>query len=227
MSFYLALDTATDACSVATFLDGEIRERYELLQRDHTQKLLPMVHAALADCGRTISQLEGIACGICPGSFAGLRIGIGVVKGLALARNLPVIGVSSLAMLAQRAFAQHGVTQVAACLDARLNEVYFGAYRRGPDGLAECVLEDRACAPAEVPALPPGDGLGAGYGWSVLAVKPAKLDQDALPHAGDALRLAAPRLAQGQGLGNADDLAPAYLRDHVALTLVQQAERRR
>jgi tRNA threonylcarbamoyladenosine biosynthesis protein TsaB len=225
--FYLALDTATDACSVATYVDGEIRERYEVLQREHTQKLLPMVHAALADCGRTLAQLDGIACGMGPGSFAGLRIGIGVVKGLALARDLPVIGVSSLAMIAQRAFAQHGVTQVAACLDARLNEVYFGAYRRGADGLAECVLEDRACAPAEVPALPPGEWLGAGNGRNALANKPARLDVAALPRASDALRLAVPRLAKGEGAGRADELAPAYLRDSVALTLAQQAERRR
>lgn len=227
MSFYLALDTATDACSVATCVDGRILERYEVLQRGHTQKLLPMVHEALAECGRTLAQLDGIACGIGPGSFAGLRIGIGVVKGLALARDLPVAGISSLAMLAQRAFDRAGATQVAACLDARLNEVYFGAYRRGADGLAECVLEDRACAPAEVPPLPAGAWSGIGNGWSVVTPRPASLDLTALPHAAEALRLALPRFASGHGLVSGDALAPAYLREHVALTLEQQAQRKR
>lgn len=224
--FYLALDTATDACSVATYCDGEIRERYELLQREHTQKLLPMIHAALADCGRTLDELDGVACGIGPGSFAGLRIGIGVVKGLALARELPVVGVSSLAMLAQRVFSAGKAQQVASCLDARLNEVYFGAYRRGAEGLAECVLEDRACAPGEVPALPAGEWLGVGNGWNALAVKPATLDEQALPHAADALTLAVPLFKKGQ-VTTADELAPAYLREHVALTLEQQVLRRR
>jgi tRNA threonylcarbamoyladenosine biosynthesis protein TsaB len=225
MSFYLALDTATDACSVATCVDGEIRERYEVLQREHTQKLLPMIQAALADCGRTVAQLDGLACGIGPGSFAGLRIGVGVIKGLALGRGLPVVGVSSLAMLAQRALDAGSSSRVAACLDARLNEVYFGAYERGPDGLARAVLEDRACPPDAVPALPAGEWLGVGNGWAVVAVKPATVDALALPHAADALRLALPQFAAGRTISG-DDLAPAYLREHVALTLEQQARRR-
>lgn len=224
--FYLAVDTATDACSVATYCDGEIRERFEVLQREHTQKLLPMIQAALADCGRPVAQLDGLVCGIGPGSFAGLRIGVGVIKGLALARELPVVGVSSLAMLAQRAFTENRAQQVAACIDARLNEVYFGAYRRDAEGMAVSLLEDRACAPDAVPPLGEGEWLGAGNGWSVVKTRPAVLDEKALPHAADALALALPRFAAGQ-VTQADDLAPAYLREHVALTLEQQAQRRR
>lgn len=233
MPFYLAIDTATDACSVATSSNGEIRERFELLQREHTQRLLPMIQAALAECGRPVAELEGLVCGIGPGSFAGLRIGVGVIKGLALARKLPVVGVSSLAMLAQRAFEEGRAQQVAACIDARLNEVYFGAYRRGAGGLAEPVLEDRAVPPGEVPRLPAGDWLALGNGWGVheaalraaVGVTPDAVDARAYPHAADALRLALPRFAAGQ-VTAADDLAPAYLREHVALTLAQQARRR-
>ena len=102
MSTYLAVDTATEACSVALWVDGAVREHFEPMQREHTQRLLPMLQALLAEAGTTVARLDGLACGIGPGSFAGLRIGLGVVKGLALARDLPVAGVSSLAMLAQR-----------------------------------------------------------------------------------------------------------------------------
>ena len=80
MSCYLAIDTATEACSAALSLDGKIQERFEVVQREHTQKLLPMIQALLADSGKSFAELDGIACGVGPGSFAGVRIGVGVVK---------------------------------------------------------------------------------------------------------------------------------------------------
>ena len=230
MSTYLAVDTATEACSVALSVDGAVRERFEPMQREHTQRLMPMIEQVLAEGGRTVAQLDGIVCGIGPGSFAGLRIGLGVVKGLALARDLPVAGVSSLAMLAQRALRQPGVDQVAAVIDARMSEVYFGAYRREASGLAVALLADRVCPPGEVPALAAGKWHAVGTGWGryegVLRQKTgatlASVDGTALPHAGDAFALGLPLLAAGQG-ASADALAPAYLRDRVALTLEEQA----
>jgi len=233
MSTYLAVDTATEACSVALSVDGAARERFEPMQREHTQRLLPMIQAILADGGKSIGQLDGIVCGIGPGSFAGLRIGLGVVKGLALARDLPVAGVSSLAMLAQRAFAVQQATQVAAIIDARMNEVYFGAYRRGAAGLAELMEADRVCPPEGVPALPVGPWAGAGTGWgrheavlrAALRAEVAPVDPAALPHAAEALVLGVPVLAAGRGQ-SADSLAPAYLRDRVALTVQEQASLR-
>jgi len=229
MSTYLAVDTATEACSVALSVDGAVRERFEPMQREHTQRLLPMIGQVLAEAGRTVAQLDGIVCGIGPGSFAGLRIGIGVVKGLALARDLPVAGVSSLAMLAQRALRLQGATQVAAVIDARMDEVYFGAYREA-SGLAAALLADRVCAPSDVPALGGGNWRAVGTGWDryerVLREKTGAaltaVDGAALPHAEDAFALGLPALAAGKGL-SADALAPAYLRDRVALTLEQQA----
>ena len=234
MSKYLAVDTATEACSVALSIDGAVRGYFEPMQREHTQRLLPMIEQALAEGGTSVAQLDGIVCGIGPGSFAGLRIGVGVVKGLALARDLPVAGVSSLAMLAQRAMRLDGATQVAAVIDARMSEVYFGAYRRGTSGLAEPVLADRVCAPGEVPALGAGAWRGVGTGWAryepVLRKQVAAtldaLDGAALPHAEDAFALGLPLLAAGKGT-SADALAPAYLRDRVALTLEEQAALRR
>jgi tRNA threonylcarbamoyladenosine biosynthesis protein TsaB len=234
MSTYLAVDTATEACSVALSVDGAVHERFEPMQREHTQRLLPMIQAILVEGGTSIARLDGIACGIGPGSFAGLRIGLGVVKGLALARDLPVAGVSSLAMLAQRALREPAVAQVAAIIDARMNEVYFGAYRRGADGLAQPLLADRVCSPGEVPALPEGAWLGAGTGWgrhedvlrAALRADVSRIEPAALPRAAEALVLGVPVLQSGRGQ-SADALAPAYLRDRVALTLSEQAALRR
>ena len=229
MKNFLAIDTATEACSVAIAIDGVIRERFEPMQREHTQKLLPMIEAVLAEAGLAIGQLDGLACGIGPGSFAGLRIGLGVVKGIALARDLPVVGVSSLAMLAQRPMRLAGAEQVACVIDARMSEVYVGAFVRGPDGLAASALAERVCAAAAAPTLPPGSWIGVGTGWGryeselrgAMRGTVASLDAAALPHAEDALVLALPQFAAGKTL-SADVLTPAYLRDNVALTLTEQ-----
>lgn len=227
--FYLAVDTATEACSVAVWRDGSVHELYREAPNEHTQLLLPMIEQALAATGGDVAALSGIACGIGPGSFAGLRIGLGVVKGLALARDIPVVGVSSLQMLAQRAMRQPGVDAVAAVIDARMGEVYAGAYRREADGRAMPVWEDRVGKAAGLPPLSEGNWVGAGTGWGVyeaalraaLGPRIAGVDARALPHAEDALRIAVPLLESGQG-GSADALAPAYLRDRVALTLEEQ-----
>lgn len=229
MSCYLALDTATEACSAALWLDGAVSERFEVVERDHTRRLLPMVQALLREAGRPASRLDGIACGIGPGSFAGVRIGVGVVKGLALAADIPVVGVSSLAMLAQQAVRETGATQVAAVIDARLQEVYAGIYAAGAQGRVEPVMPDRVCRPGEVSPLAAGPWVGVGSGWAAhpealqaaFGVPFTRIVPKALPHAADALWLARPALEAGQGV-SADSLVPAYLRDKVALTLKQQ-----
>ena len=227
---YLAIDTATEACSAALSVDGKILEHFAVVQREHTQKLLPMIQALMAESGKSFAQLDGIVCGIGPGSFAGVRIGVGVVKGLALARDLPVVAVSSLAMLAHRAIRLDKATAVVAAIDARMNEIYFGAYRRGADGRAVAELPDRVCSANAAPLLSAGPWRGAGTGWAVYApilraALGAPLDQidgAALPHAEDALYLAQAEFAAGHTL-SADVLLPAYLRDQVALTLLEQA----
>ena len=225
----LAVDTATEACSVALWLEGEAVERYEVAGRTHTERLLPLVQQLLADTGTRPAQLDGLVAGIGPGSFAGVRIAVGFVKGLALALDRPVVGVSSLAMLAQGAI-EAGAERVIACIDARMSEVYWGAYERGADGLARTLLADRVVPPGAIEAdLAAGAWAAAGTGWGTyeallkqrLKLEPATIDGQALPHAAAALKLALPAFASGEVLG-ADELAPAYLRDRVALTLAEQ-----
>jgi len=224
----LAIDTATEACSVALWLDGAVHERYELAGRTHSQRLLPMLHQLLADAGVAMSQLDGIACGIGPGSFAGVRIGVGFVKGLALGLDRPVLPVTSLAMLAQGAISRGGARQVLAAIDARMSEVYYQAFA-AVDGLAVGQGEAQVIAPSllELPAQ--GHYAAAGSGWhthgaELRARTAATLDpveDTALPQAQDALALAAPAFAAGQGIAGGA-LQPLYLRNRVALTKAEQ-----
>lgn len=224
----LAIDTATEALSIALSLNGEVIERYEVAGREHSTRLPLLVPALLADAGLSLRQLDGLVCGIGPGSFAGVRIGVSYVKGLALGLDRPVIGVTSLAMLAQRALAdQPGATALAA-IDARMDEVYFGAYRL-VDRAAQ-LLGDESVGPASAIVAPSaGPYLAIGTGWgahrevllAALPAAPLNVQPDALPRAGSAFAIAGPQFAAGQG-SDAARLVPAYLRNRVALTKTEQ-----
>ena len=230
----LAIDTATEACSVAVWLDGAIYERYELTGREHSRLLPAMLHGLVADCGIDLSQIDCIASGVGPGSFAGVRIGVGFVKGLAMGLDCPVVPVSSLAMLAQGAIRLHGAERVLAAIDARMNEVYFCRYA-AVDGLAVAQGEAVVSPPATL-ALP-ADGVYAavGSGWKThLAALRERtggatlepLDGEIFPRARDALPLAQREFADGRGIG-AGELLPVYLRNRVALTKVEQEAARK
>ena len=160
----LALETSTEACSVAVSLDGKIHERVDHGQH-HSDVILGMVQEVLAESGLSLKQLDAIAFSRGPGSFTSLRIGAGVVQGLAFGANLPVVPVSSLAVLAQGVDAP----KVLAAFDARMNQVYWGAFARNEKGLVELQGQEIVIAPAAVP-LPEGSGwVGAGSGWDQYA----------------------------------------------------------
>jgi tRNA threonylcarbamoyladenosine biosynthesis protein TsaB len=224
----LAVDTATEACSVALWLNGEVRERYAVVVREHAARLPEMLAGLLAECGVSLPQIDGIVCGIGPGSFAGVRVGVGFVKGLALGLDRPVAGASSLAMLAQGAIRRHGAGQVLAAIDARMSEVYFGIYE-AREGLARLRGEEIVAAPASLPGALSGSYAAIGSGWQAygaalrehLAAQLSIEDGAALPHAADALVLAAPEFAAGRVLGGTA-LLPVYLRNRVALTKAEQ-----
>ncbi len=229
----LAIDTATEACSAALYIDRRVLARFEHAGRTHTERLMPMVHALMAEAGIGFAQLDGYVCGVGPGSFAGVRIGVGYVKGLALAVDRPVAPVSSLASLALPLL-RAGHAWVLAAIDARLDEVYLGEYAAGPDGLPQALTAERVCAPADARATLIGAYAAAGSGWDrypevlqlATGIVPAIVCGDALPRAEDALAIGVPQLQGGQGIA-ADALVPAYLRNKVALTLDEQRARRR
>lgn len=228
----LALDTATEACSLALYHEGAVLARFENAGRSHTERLLPLFQSLLAESGLRFAQLDGLVCGIGPGSFAGVRIGVGFAKGLALARDLPVVGVSSLAMLAQAAL-DAGAQRALAVIDARMGEVYHGAYQRDAQGLAQLADEPGVCAPDALPAPAAGDWHCVGTGWGTYpqmldaapGIHRVQIDGTALPDARAALRLALPQFEAGTA-ASGDALAPLYLRNKVALTLIEQAQLR-
>ena len=220
MTTLLALDTATEACSVALLHNGQVLSHYEVIPRLHAQRLLPMVKQLLADAEVPLSALDAIAFGRGPGAFTGVRIAIGVVQGLAFALERPVLPVSNLAVLAQRSLREHGAQQVAAAIDARMDELYWGCYRAEQGEMRLAGVE--AVVAPELAGLPrdaAGDWFAAGTGWGTFAARipVAVSGQDAtmLPHAEDLLSLARFAWARGEAL-DADQAQPVYLRDQVA-----------
>ncbi|MDT8400013.1 MAG: tRNA (adenosine(37)-N6)-threonylcarbamoyltransferase complex dimerization subunit type 1 TsaB [Pseudomonadales bacterium] len=219
----LALDTSTEACSVALYLDGEMDELYELIPRQHAARLLPMIQALMKENGLVFTDLDAIAFGQGPGSFTGLRIAAGVAQGVAFGAGLPIIPVSTLAALARQANRQFGSEYVLSCLDARIEEVYWGTFQVGVDGII--ALQQEQLSPPEVVVLNQDVGknhwFAAGNGWVYrprIAMETLNritaADVSMLPRAIDMAALAAIYYDQGL-LQSPDSVAPVYLRDKV------------
>ncbi|KAF1694310.1 tRNA (adenosine(37)-N6)-threonylcarbamoyltransferase complex dimerization subunit type 1 TsaB [Pseudoxanthomonas koreensis] len=235
----LAFETATEACSVALYLDGEVRERFELAPRRHAELALPWADALLAEAGVARAQLDAIAVGRGPGAFTGVRLAIALAQGIALALDRPVVPVSTLEVLAAGAPAD-GPARILAAIDARMGEVYAAAFARADDGSLRPLDAERVQPPDRV-VLPQGhdvdlsheghdgDWQGVGTGCAAAGgllaqrLQPAlaRVDPAALPHAADLARLAAAAFARGGALPP-ERVEPAYLRDNVALTLAEQ-----
>jgi tRNA threonylcarbamoyladenosine biosynthesis protein TsaB len=222
----LVLDTSTEWCSAALWLDGRIQARRLLAEQRHSSLLLPMVDELLRESAMTLRQLDGIGYGAGPGSFTGLRIACAVTQGLALGADLPVVGVSTLESIAE----QTGAAQVLTVLDARMAEVYWAAYRREGVGW-QAVSEPQLALPESVAVPAGGEWVGAGNGFAALgemlrprlAAALARIDDTLMPDAAAMAPLAAAAFARGEGM-DAALAAPIYLRDKVALTV---DERRR
>nr|WP_113866211.1 tRNA (adenosine(37)-N6)-threonylcarbamoyltransferase complex dimerization subunit type 1 TsaB [Brenneria salicis]NMN91575.1 tRNA threonylcarbamoyladenosine biosynthesis protein TsaB [Brenneria salicis ATCC 15712 = DSM 30166]RBP63045.1 tRNA threonylcarbamoyladenosine biosynthesis protein TsaB [Brenneria salicis ATCC 15712 = DSM 30166]RLM30795.1 tRNA (adenosine(37)-N6)-threonylcarbamoyltransferase complex dimerization subunit type 1 TsaB [Brenneria salicis ATCC 15712 = DSM 30166] len=220
----LALDTATEACSVALWNDGEIHSLFEVCPREHTQRVLPMVQQVLAEGGLTLGELDAVAFGQGPGSFTGVRIGIGIAQGLALGAELPMIGVSTLATLAQGAFRRINATQVLAAIDARMGEVYWAQYQRDADGVWQGDASEAVLTPLQTQTLTAalqGEWVTVGTGWQTypdLVVHAALTLRDGdmlLPRAEDMLPLAYRQWRAGQAV-SVELAQPRYLRNDVA-----------
>ena len=236
----LAIETSTEACSVAVLRGDEVVERFELAPRRHAELVLPWCGQVLAEAGVARSQLDAIAVGRGPGAFTGVRLGIAVAQGLALGLDRPLVPVSTLAVLAMegaRLAGASGRARVLATLDARMQEVYAGSFElRGGDALA---LGAETVGAPDAVTLPEGEGEGGdgdgspwvGVGTGLAAMDGAlgarlsgrlqATDPSALPRAGQLVRLAARALRRG-GAVAPQDVEPAYLRNQVALTLGEQ-----
>jgi tRNA threonylcarbamoyladenosine biosynthesis protein TsaB len=218
----LAFDTSTEWCSVAVGDGAQWHEHDEHAGQSHSERLLPMVRAVLAEAGWGLSDLDGIAFGAGPGSFTGVRIGCGVAQGLALGADLPVVPVPTLAAIA----AASGRARVLACLDARMREVYVAAYVQR-QGIWSEVAAPAVLAPAAVTLPGEGGWFGAGGGYAAYPDLGPRLglvavDSSIRPDAAAIGKLALPRLLAGNGVPAAD-VRPLYVRHRVALTAAERA----
>lgn len=220
----LAIDTATEACSAALWDNGNLFAHFEECPREHTQRILPLVKQMLDQGNTTLTELDALAFGRGPGSFTGVRIGIGIAQGLALGANLPMIGVSTLATMAQGAWRQTGATRVLAAIDARMGEVYWAEYTRDEQGVwhgeeSEKVLKPQAVC--ERLKQLSGEWATVGTGWKAwpdMANDSGLTLVDGntlLPAAEDMLPIACQLLAAGQTV-TVEHAEPVYLRNEVA-----------
>ncbi len=224
MTGILAIDTATEACSVAVYVNDEYREVYEVIPRQHSQRLFGMLQSLLPDGQLRDHGIEAIAYSCGPGSFTGLRIAASAVQGLAYTSGLPVVPVSTLALQAQTAL-RLGVVDsdsvVLSILDARINEVYYAlcgfaqgvaVVREGPVACAagRVVVDRSITALAAV-------GSGCRFREELAGELRSRLlvsAPDLLPAARDLVPIALAAIARGE-LQQAQEVQPVYVRDEI------------
>ncbi len=212
----LAIDTATEACSVAVTDGQHVYSLWEECPQQHAQKLLPMVTDILAKANIDKAELTGIAFGQGPGSFTGVRIATAHCQGLALGLGIPAVGISTLHTLAQGACRQANMQNgnIAVAIDARMGEVYFAQYRVS-DGKIALQGTESVIAPELAAGQLPNDFIAAGTGWAAYPELAARAQAEiTLPDARHMLALAQTQFAQGNGQA-VEEIAPQYVRDTV------------
>jgi len=225
----LAIETATEACSAALLIDGEVIERFEISPRGHSSLILPMMDGLLAEAGISLSQLDALAFGRGPGSFTGVRIATGVIQGAAFAADLPVVPVSTLAAIAHGVYREGGHTNVLAAIDARMKEVYWGVYRIEDQGAMTLLNPEIVATASEVTIPKGGHWFGAGSAWKayeeILKTRLGQhlqgIDPEPLPHAHDIAVIGATEYQHGNSVP-AEQALPVYLRNNVAKKSTKQ-----
>lgn len=218
----LAVDTSTEACSAALYIDGQVLERFQLAPRTHTKLIMSMIDSLMAEAQITRTQLDGLAFGRGPGSFTGIRIATGVIHGLALGLDLPVVPVSTLAALAQDYFSKQPEDVAFVCMDARMDEVFWGVYQRVTDGSVE-LLGKEVVSPADAVMYPELKGAGVGSGWKIyqqtlinrLKRWVTQIETDSLPSSAAIAQLGVKDFNKGLAV-DVELAQPVYLRDKVA-----------
>ena len=224
MPTILAVETSTELASVALLLKDRLLVREAASVQTHSQSLLPMVQAVLAEAGIRLADCDAIAFGAGPGSFTGVRTACGAVQGLAFGADLPVAPVGTLDAMAEACREKTGASDVLCLLDARMGEVYWAQFRHGADGW-QTVVAPRLSSPADV--LPQGQTLACGNGLTAYADAFSGRDVLAgsqagiMPHAAQIAALARLAVARGETL-DAAAAQPVYLRNKVAYTTAER-----
>ncbi len=213
----LSIDTVTESCSVALFDGSETVQRKKIQPGGHSRLVLDMVNRVMTDQGLCLSQLDAIVVDTGPGSFTGVRLGLGVAQGLAYGADLPVIGVSSLEVMAISV--DSGI--VASAMDARMRQVYCAVYNVRASGRPAPLLAPCVCFPDQSGAQLGRAEYAVGSGWDVYADilaggpgnRPLRVAQVLFPEAAQGIRM-----AQRIGIGEAmppGQLAATYIRNKV------------
>lgn len=218
----LALDTCTESCSAALLYQGELFERIERTQRGHSDLILEMMDELFMQADSTISVVDVVAFGRGPGSFTGVRIGVGVAQGIAFACNIPVVPISSLAAVAQGVADKFQAKYIAVAMDARMGEVYCASYQI-IDGIVHLLGKERVCPPEQFIPESNQKWLAAGTGWGVFDTilrqnfisNLSDVSVDHFPYASQIIKLAQVEIAAGRLLP-AEEAMPVYLRNNVA-----------
>lgn len=216
----LALETSSTACSVALQIDNKCFSQHQIAPMQQAKTLLPMIQSLLEEANLSLTQLDAIAYGCGPGSFTGIRIANSVAQGLAFAANLPVVPVSSLAILAQTAWEAHQCRHALVAIDGRMEQVYWAEYTVNESGLAILIGEECACRPNQIPTHAfQSDAYGIGDGWlkyyqeieKSIKYHPVEVYPNLIPTAKALLPLARAKFEQG-GSVTASQALPVYLR---------------
>jgi tRNA threonylcarbamoyladenosine biosynthesis protein TsaB len=215
----LAIDTSTIACSVALVSETGISHRFQVAPKQHTTLVLPMIEHVLEERKLKIKDLSAVACASGPGSFTGVRLATSIAQGIAFANNLPVIVISSLRTLAQKAFQQAQKNYLVPLLDARMQQVYYGCYQwqnqtlEGHDHVASI---ENVNLPTDKQWIILGD---ENYADKLKARFPGHTitlpDEDQYPEAKELLALATHDFQKGLTVDAAAAL-PVYLREAVS-----------
>ncbi len=218
----LAIETVTECCSVALLVGNEVFAISEVAPRRHNEIILPMCEQVLAQAEVGLTQLDAIAFGRGPGAFTGVRLAASVTQGIALAQDLPVVPVSSLAVLAQAAYHTHQASQVLSCIDARMQEIYYALFNVNEHEIMQVVDEEHVIKPSLMKIDVNENCFGVGSGWQsyadVLLKRCGKnilYAADAQPQAEFVARLGKHHFQQGLSVSAVEAL-PVYVRDKVA-----------
>ena len=225
MPILLAIETSSELASCALLVDHAVSTRESSGVRTHSQAILPMVQALLAEAGIALADVDAIVFGAGPGSFTGVRTACGIAQGLAFGAGLPVLPLVTLDAMALACREASGASEIVVVLDARMGEVYWAQYRYA-DGW-HSVVAPRLCAPEAVTPLPAAGLRACGNG---LAAYPAAFAESAFavgalvdiaPHARELVRLGAVALAAGAAV-DAAAAQPLYLRNKIAYTSAER-----
>lgn len=216
----LALDTSTEACSAALSFNDEIISQYQVVPRQHTYLILPMLQSLLDTAGMLFADLDAIAFGRGPGSFTGVRIAASVAQAIAFAHDLPVVPISTLQALAQNAYRESQTKNIIAAIDARMNEIYWGAYQLSEKNIMLPIAAEAVCSPAAIEINYENNFVGVGSGWdSYYTIMQNEINVETwlpqrYPHAHDIAVLAHLDFREGKAM-SAEQALPIYLRDKV------------